>query len=314
MKILAPADHVEEIGLLAEAGADEFYGGFLPPTWNDTYADIGSLNKRTFAEAQFSTVDELAAGVEAAHGLARPFYLTLNNNFYSAAQTPLVLAEVERAVGLNIDALIVADLGLILEIKKRRYPIELHVSILAAVMNSAAARFYGDLGAARIVLDRSLTTAEAARIIAAEPELDFESFLMYGKCPNVEGLCSFFHDDNPEHIWPCGYPCGLEPLDAALPASAIETQNFWSKTPRGNACGLCGYYELEKAGLMAVKIAGRGRRTEDKLRAVRAIATMRDVSLSGAGQVAMAEVAQHAHADLFGAACDPFSCYFPAED
>ncbi len=312
MKILAPVDHVEEIETLAEAGADEFYGGFLPAEWNTAYADVGSLNKRTFADAQFSTTDELAAGVEAAHTLSRPFFLTLNNNFYSPAQLPLVLREIERAVQFKIDALIVADPGLILEIKKRRYPIELHISILAGVMNSAAARFYGDLGAARVVLDRSLTTAEAARIIAAEPEMDFESFLMYGKCPNVEGLCSFFHDDNPEHIWPCGYPCDLEPTTEASPASAAHAA--WSTKPRGNACGLCGYYTLETAGLSAVKIAGRGRRTEDKTRAVRAVAALRDVSLTGAGPAAMAEVARQSHAELFNADCDPYSCYFPAED
>ncbi len=312
MRILAPVDHVEEIGILAEAGADEFYGGFVPAEWNIAYADVGSLNKRTFADAQFSTAAELTAGVAAAHALSRPFFLTLNNNFYSAAQLPLVLSEVERAVNLKIDALIVADPGLILEIKRRRFPIELHISILAGVMNSAAARFYGDLGAARVVLDRSLTTAEAARIIAAEPEMDFEAFLMYGKCPNVEGLCSFFHDDSPEHIWPCGYPCDLVPAAAATPAAAVQAT--WSGTPRGNACGLCGYYELEKAGLAAVKIAGRGRRTEEKLQAVRAIAALRDVSLTGAGPGAMAEMARHVHVDMFDSGCDPYSCYFPAED
>jgi U32 family peptidase len=313
MRILSPADHVEEIALLAEAGADEFYGGFLPPAWDDAYAAVGSLNKRTFMDAQFATADELAAGVEAAHALARPFYLTLNNNFYPAAQMPLVLDEVERALRLDIDALIVADLGLILEIKKRGYPIELHISILAAVMNSGAARFYAGLGAARIVLDRSLTTKEASRIISSEPELDFESFLMYGKCPNVEGLCSFFHDDNPEHVWPCGYDCHRMPALGTV-ASAAAAQATWSATPRGNACGLCGYYELEKAGLAAVKIAGRGRRTEDKLKAVSAISLMRDISLSGAGPEALIETARHAHRDLFDTGCDPYSCYFPAED
>lgn len=316
MKILAPVDRLDEVALLIEAGADELYAGFVPPGWRDDFKLVGSLNKRTFAEAQFTSTDELARAVKLARSRGKRFYLTLNNDFYSAKQMPAVLAEVERAVDLGIDALIVADLGLVLEIKQRGHKIPLHLSILAACLNSRAALFWHELGISRIVLDRTLTMAEVARIIASLPDVDFETFLMYGKCPNVEGLCNFFHHNDPNHVWPCGQSCELTPVSADSPEAwaAVKAQATWADTVRGNACGLCAYYDLEKAGLAAVKIAGRGRETDQKLAAVKAITEIRDMSLSGAGRTDIREAAVRAHQTLLNLPCDPYSCYYPVEE
>ena len=316
MKILTPVDRLDEVAPLIEAGADELYGGFVPPGWRDDFRLVGSLNKRTFAEAQFTSVDELARAVKLTRSRGKRFYLTLNNDFYSAAQTPAVLAEVERAIDLGVDALIVADLGLVLEIKQRGHKIPLHLSILAACLNRHAALFWHELGISRIVLDRTLTAAEIAGIVTSLPDVDFETFLMYGKCPNVEGLCSFFHHNDPNHIWPCGQTCELTPVpaDSREAEAAVKAQATWADTVRGNACGLCAYYDLEKAGLAAVKIAGRGRKTDHKLAAVRAIAKMREMSLSGAGRADIREAGARMHQELFNLPCDPYGCYYPAEE
>jgi putative protease len=315
LKILAPVDRLEEVDILIEAGADELYAGYVPNEWADEFGFVGSINKRTFASAQFASPGELRQAIQAARSLGKPFFLALNNDFYTSEQMPLVLREVERAVEFGAEALIVADLGLILEVKRGGYRIDLHTSILSAVLNSEAAAFYRDLGVSRVVLDRALTVEDASRIIKAEPELEYEMFMMYGKCPNVEGLCTLFHHNDPDHVWPCGGSCDLMPVPPASDAArdAARAQAGWAETVRGKACGLCGYYELEKAGMTTVKIAGRGRRTEDKVRAVKAIADLRHISLTGAGPADMRDAARDIHRTLFSAECDPFTCYFPDE-
>lgn len=312
MKILAPIDHLGEAERLIQAGADELYGGFIPPEWRDTYSDVGSINKRTFVEAQFASAGELASAVELAHERRVRFFLTLNNDYYSAGQYPAVLAEVERAIELGVDALLVADIGLIREVARRGYGIELHLSILAAVLNREAAAFYRDLGAARVVLDRSLTLPEIAGIIEAVKDVEFEVFVRYGKCPNIEGLCTLFHHDDPRHVWPCGQEYRIDAVsDDGAGDMAREAQGFWRSVSRGNACGLCAMFDLEQAGISALKIAGRGRKTEDKVSAVKTIEALRQMLLSGVEREVFYQTAVNLYREEYGVLCDPYVCYQP---
>lgn len=310
MKILSPVDHVEEVKSLLEAGADELYGGFVPPQWRDKYGFLGSINKRTFLEAQFDKESDLKEAVEEVHASGGRFLLTLNNDYYSKEQYPLVLEEAERAANLGIDALLVADLGLILEIKDRGYPINLHLSILTAVMNSEAARFYQDLGLKRVVLERTLTIGEIGEIVRKVEGLEFEVFIAYGKCPNIEGLCTLFHHDDPKHRWPCGWEYKVA-QGSGLGAQSVAAQNQWAKTARGDACGLCAIYDLNEAGITSLKIAGRGRFTGHKLRAVQAVAKMRDLIRSGITREDFYKIAWKNYREMFGKECNPYVCYCP---
>lgn len=323
MKILSPADHIEEVKPLLKAGADELYSGFVPPEWRDKYGFLGSINKRTFLEAQFDKESDLTEAVEATHSLGGRFFLTLNNDYYSLEQYPLLLKEVERAIKLGIDALLVADLGLILEIRKRNFPINLHLSILTAVMNSEAARFYKELGLKRVVLERTLTVDEIGQIIRNVDGLEFEVFIAYGKCPNIEGLCTLFHHDDPKHRWPCGWEYKLAQSSELRAQSesclrttnyeqrTISVQNMWAKTARGDACGLCAMYDLNEAGITSLKIAGRGRYTEHKLRAVKMVVKMRNLIKEGMAKEGFYKAALENYQEMFGKECNPYVCYCP---
>ncbi len=151
------------------------------------------------------------------------------------------------------------------------------------------------------------------RIVASCPQIGFDAFLLVGKCPNTEGLCTFHHS-SPERVWPCEIPYRIRP--AAQPAAesllaAIERQASWSRTDRRHGCGLCAIPALIKAGLSAVKIVGRGAATVQKVRNVALAAEFIELATTLDDFTLYRQRAMHAHRRRFGAACHPNVCYYP---
>lgn len=268
MRVISPIDNLAEAEALLTAGADELYGGLIPAEWQQRFDLVASLNQRTFAEAQIASWDDLSGILDLIHGAGKGFLLTLNAPFYSEAQLPLLLDYVDQAVRVGIDGVILADLGLLRLLRRRHPKLQYHASTLAHLGNSAALRFYAGQGITGAVLPRHLSVAELATIAAAVPEVRCDAFLLVGKCPNTEGLCTFHHS-SPDKIWPCEIPYQIRPLQA--PASpglerAMARQNSWSLTNRRHGCGLCAIPGLLAAGLEGLKLVGRGAPTAQKVK------------------------------------------------
>ena len=313
MRIISPVDHLEEVANLLEAGADELYGGYVPREWEERFDLVASLNQRTFAAAQITGEEELAEILRLTHAAGRTFALTLNAPFYSDAQLPLLLDYLDRMVTLGIDGLIVSDLGLV-RLLAGRYPgLELHASTMAHISNSGALRFYAGLGISRAILPRHLTVAEMTAIAAAVPAVRCDAFLLVGKCPNTEGLCTFHHV-NPARIWPCEIPYRIEALHD-LPSvqlqAAMAQQNSWSRTDRRHGCGLCAIPMLLQGGISGFKLVGRGAPTALKVCNLRMARTFVELAASNENFTAYRRQAMAAHQSRFGAACHANVCYYP---
>jgi len=314
MRIISPVDHLAETAGLIEAGADELYGGFVPPQWRDDYSLLASLNQRTFPEAQIATEKELAEIIARAHDRGRSFTLTLNAPFYSEAQLPLLLGYLDRMVTLGIDGLILADPGL-LHLLAGRYPtVELHASTMAHISNSGALRFHASLGVRRAILPRHLTVAEMADIARAAPEVRCDAFLLVGKCPNTEGLCTFHHV-SPERIWPCEIPYAIAPAQDIAPSpplqAAMTRQGSWSQTDRRHGCGLCAIPLLMRSGIDGLKLVGRGAPAEQKVRNILLTRDFLELAGTEPDHNAYRRLAMAAHRKRFGADCHPNICYYP---
>jgi putative protease len=313
MRIISPVDSLAEAPRLLAAGADELYGGFVPPEWQDSFELLASINQRTFAAAQIASEAELAGIVRLAHAAGRTFALTLNAPYYSDAQLPLLLAYLDRMVALGIDGLILADLGL-LRLLPGRYPeLEFHASTLAHLSNSAALRFYASHGIRRAVLPRHLTIAEMAAIAAAVPEVRCDAFLLVGKCPNTEGLCTFQHV-SPERIWPCEIPYRIAPVsDSPSPAlqAAMQRQVSWAHTDRRHGCGLCAIPWLQRAGICGLKLVGRGAPPALKESNILLVCEFLALAVEATDFSAYRRRAMAAHRARFGAECHPNICYYP---
>jgi putative protease len=313
MRVISPVDHLAEADLLLDAGADELYGGYVPEEWRERFSLLASINQRTFAGAQLEGYEALAGVVAKAHARGRAFSLTLNAPYYTEEQMPLLLDYVDGAVAAGIDGVILADLGLLRLLRRRHPRLEYHASTMAHLGNSAAVAFYLQQGVSRVIFPRHLTVAEMGRIAGKLPQVRFDAFLLVGKCPNTEGLCTFHHS-SPDRIWPCEVPYAIAPLEE--PASpqlerAMARQGSWATTDRRHGCGLCAIPPLQRIGLFGLKLVGRGAPTAQK---VQNLLLVRDfIALAGQESdfAAYRRRARAAHRARFGAPCSPNVCYYP---
>lgn len=298
--------------MLLDAGADELYGGYLPAEWQD-YSLAASLNQRTFSAAQIATEDELKAVVELVHERGKTFALTLNAPFYTEAQMPMLTDYIDRMVAIGIDSLILADVG-VLRLLKRRHPaLEYHASTLAHLTNAGSVRLMAEQGMQRVVLPRHLTVADMAAIIQELPNIRFDAFLLVGKCPNTEGLCTFHHS-SPDKIWPCEIPYEVAPLgegSAETLQQAMKKQKSWSETNRRHGCGLCAVPFLQQSGVEGLKLVGRGAPAAQKVRNVALTKEFVSLATESADFAEYRRKAMAAHKDRFGAACHQNVCYYP---
>lgn len=196
MKILAPLSNIGEVDPLIDAGAGELYCGVLSPRWKKSYTNVASPNRREWSVSNLKSYDELSRVVERAHRHSVPVFLTLNA-FYTQPQFEEVQKQLELARQARVDALIVADIGLLLLLRKEwKGVFEIHISTGGTTFNSETAKFYQSLGAKRVVLPRTVTMAVIKAIRKIVPDLDLELFILNRGCKNIDGFCTFHHGVN----------------------------------------------------------------------------------------------------------------------
>jgi putative protease len=307
LQILAPCNSREEVEPLISAGADCLYGGCLPTAWQERFPGTVLLNQRTFASAQFSSLKELSDAVSAAREAGKGFALTLNAPFYMDDQLPMVMELVKAARQMGVSGLIVADPGLIRSLALEEAGTPVHLSTMGLAANSASVGFYRSLGVTRIILPRMLSVSHIREIITHHPEMEYEAFLLVGKCPNVEGVCSFVHDD-PERRWPCEWQYDTDDDEGG---SALRHYlDRVAGTDRRQACGLCALPLLAAAGVSTIKIVGRGAPLAMKLKYARALSwAIRE--MPDEPDIAWQEECRRQYADIYGRSCTINNCYFP---
>ncbi len=313
MKLISPIDRLSEADALLDAGAGELYGGYVPQNWQQRFGMLASINQRTFAGAQIESFDDLQQIVAICRARGGEFALTLNSPFYSDTQLPLLIDYVGEAVEAGVASVILADLALLRTLKREFPQLLYHASTLAHLANSAAIRFYQQQGIGRIILPRHLTIAEMTQIRRQVPDLPCDAFLLVGKCPNTEGLCTFHHA-SADKIWPCEIPYQLEAETAPASAPLIEAmarQQSWSQSERKHGCGLCAIPHLLDAGIDGLKLVGRGAPTLRKVKNLQLAKRFVQLAAEQLDFASYQRQALQAHREHFGIGCCENVCYYP---
>ncbi|MCC7413251.1 MAG: U32 family peptidase [Gammaproteobacteria bacterium] len=197
LELICPAGSLPALRAAVDGGADAVYMGLRNAT-----------NARNFPGLNFS-VEEAARGIDYARERGAAVYLAVNVYPRPASWTTAT-DTVDAAARLGVDALILADLGL-LEYAATRHPqLRLHLSVQGSVTTWAALAFYQQrFGIRRAVLPRVLSLAQVRRVAARAPvEIEVFGFgslcvMAEGRCalssyvtgesPNMQGICSPAH-------------------------------------------------------------------------------------------------------------------------
>jgi len=177
VELICPAGTPAAFRVAVDAGADAVYCGFNDQT-----------NARNFPGLNFSREQLLEAASYARARAAKTFVAI--NTFPKAGEQELWRRAVDDAVSIGVDAIILADIGLLAYAAATHPDQRLHLSVQAAASNVDSIRYFVEaFGVKRVVLPRVLSVAEISAI-SAEFACETEVFVFGGLCVMEEGRCS----------------------------------------------------------------------------------------------------------------------------
>ncbi len=176
VELLAPAGNVACLHAAVRAGADAVYLG------------AGHFNARRGADN--FTLESLAEACDYAHLRGVKVFLTLNTVVLpSELQDALELAR--QAYRCGVDAFIVQDIGISIELARVIPDVEVHVSTQMNIHDEDGLRVAAALGAKRVTLARELSLEELRVLGALAKELgvELECFAHGALCICYSGQC-----------------------------------------------------------------------------------------------------------------------------
>ena len=252
IELLAPAGDMERLQMAAAYGADAVYlAGTL-------------FGMRSFA-GNFSP-EELKTAVEFCHRRGVRVHVTCNTmpRNEEVARLPDWLSYLD---GLGVDAVILADVGVLSLAAKHAPHVPRHISTQASIVNYQSARAWYELGAQRVILARELTLEEIREIRAKTPkELEMEVFAHGAMCVSYSGRCllSNYMTGRDSNRGACAQPCRYQYalMEEKRPGEYFPVYEENGETYIMNSRDMCmidHVAELAEAGVDSIKLEGRAK-------------------------------------------------------
>ncbi len=239
LELLAPAGSVESFFAAVENGADAVFCG------------LEQFSARAKAK-NFSLQDlELIVGYASERGVK--VYVALNT-LLQEKELPAIIELLETLEYLQIDGIIIQDLGLY-HIAHKYFPkIPLHASTQLLTHNLAGVLMLERMGFSRVVLARELTLREISAI-HSKSNIEIEHFIHGAMCYSMSGHCLFssYVDGRSGNRGRCAQPCRRRYHHDGTAGFHFSTSDFSSieLIP-----------ELIQAGVCSFKIEGRMKSAE----------------------------------------------------
>lgn len=280
--ILAPISNVSEFHSLIESGATELYCGYVPEYWNAYFNRIDNIsdyryqigiNKKDSPKANISSLSELEeiSRISIKNGI--DLFLTLNSSSYPNLAYTHLQRLLDEITGIGIKDVIVSDVGLMKYISANYPDIRITVSCLAQVTNSFSARFYKQFNIRRIVFPRHINQKDMLDIVINNTDIEFEFFILGGKCIYDDGYCRCNHDLGPvcmDSFNSDFFSRSNQTIDYNQMRDIVDNFYRWTVNYPNNeniediyrniGCSVCLLSStLQLENLCSVKIAGRGK-------------------------------------------------------
>ncbi len=250
LELLAPAGDLEKLKIAIVYGADAVY--------------IGGSKYGLRAKAKNFGYDEMLEGVNFAHEYGKKVYVTLNifahNEDFEGLEEYLL--DLDK---LNIDGVIVADLGMFSYVRSVLPNMEIHISTQANNTNIHSVKMWQSLGAKRVVMARELSTKEIKTISDEMGEdFDIEAFVHGAMCISYSGRCllSNYMTNRDANRGECAHACRWKYnlVEVTRPGEYMPVYEDERGTYIYNSKDLCMLEHIPQiieSGINSFKIEGR---------------------------------------------------------
>lgn len=247
-ELLAPAGDFEKLKTAIHYGADAVYLG------------DGRFSLRAMT-GNFDA-DGIAAAVAYCRERGVKAYVTANI-FPHNIDMPALSEHISILAEIAPDALVVSDPGVMRLSREIAPNLPIHISTQANITNWMSARFWQDMGAARIVLARELTLPEIKEI-RDNTTIELEAFVHGSICISYSGRCylSSFMADRSANRGECTNSCrwNYYLVEEKRPGEyfpIIEDDRGTYVMSSRDLCTIEHIPELIEAGIDSFKIEGR---------------------------------------------------------
>ena len=293
MKITAGLGSIDEYERFVQAGADEFFCGYVPFSWAEKYGTVMPLNRREVlcCNVQLGAYSELEILSRMVKKYKKPVHLTFNSLYYLPEQYPEIGDIIEKCMGIGFRSYIIADPALLVYLKNRGISCEIHLSGETGEVNSEMLKMFRRFPLKRLIFHRKNMFRDMQSVIASQREvekqagirpeagMEFEAFVLNEMCQFTGAFCNSLHCDEMGYL--CKVPYQIGTLKTGNAGSEIFNQeiNGGHLLPDGfvpddfsydsagylcgeTGCGLCALYQLKQAGITHLKLVGRGNYTD----------------------------------------------------
>ncbi|MEG0899188.1 MAG: U32 family peptidase [Oscillospiraceae bacterium] len=251
-EVLAPVGDTERLEAAILYGADAVY--------------LGGKQFGMRANPSNFTNDELANAVKLAHSHNVRVYLTCNT-LPTNEEIEFLPQFIDDAVNAGVDAMIVADIGILMAIRHQAPQMDVHISTQTGIVNYLTANELYKLGAKRVVLARELSFEAIKTIRAKTPkELEIETFVHGAMCMSFSGRCliSNYLTGRDANRGECAQPCrwGYHLVEEKRPNQFYPIYEDEKGSYILNAKDMCMIEHIDKlvdAGITSLKIEGRAK-------------------------------------------------------
>lgn len=175
VELLSPAGSIKSMQYAFAYGADAVYAG--QPRY--------SLRVRN---NEFNQLEKMAEAISMAHQQGKQFFVASNLAPHND-KIRSYLRDMEPVIGMQPDALIMSDPGLIMLVRDKWPDMTVHLSVQANAVNWAAVKFWERQGIKRVILSRELSLDEIEEIRQRCPDIELEVFVHGALCIAYSGRC-----------------------------------------------------------------------------------------------------------------------------
>ena len=210
-ELLSPAQDMDALVSAISAGANAIYFG----------TDLFNARMR----ANNFSLDDARTAIRLCHAHGVKAFVTLNIEIYDK-EIPSMLEYVSALYEAGVDALIVADFGVMALLRELFPDLEIHASTQASAHNLDGVRALYSLGCKRVVVARELDK-ESIKYICDNTDAEIEMFVHGAHCMSMSGQCLMSYamggrsGNRGECAQPCRLPytmeCGMRSSDERTP-------------------------------------------------------------------------------------------------